>query len=95
MPRTSSPTIILKLRYETIKIADIGETDTLDDLIFFLNKEYLGKWLKGKKFMTDKFREIDPSTQILTIESYGKTHNKRQKQKKAGNIVIYVRDFIV
>jgi hypothetical protein len=95
MPRTSSPNIILKLRDETIKITDIGKTDTLDDLIFFLNAEYIGKWLTGKKFMTDKFREIDPSTQLLTIESYGKTHNKRQKQKKAGNIVIYIRDFIV
>jgi hypothetical protein len=85
----------LKLRDETIKIADIDKTDTLDDLIFFLNEEYLGKWLKGKKFMTDKFREIDPSTQLLTIESYGKTYDKRRKQKKAGNIVIYARDFIV
>tara|TARA_B110000037_G_scaffold190617_1_gene223645 strand:+ start:302 stop:589 length:288 start_codon:yes stop_codon:yes gene_type:complete len=95
MPRTSSPIIILKLRYETIKIADIVETDTLDDLIFFLNKEYLGKWLKGKQFMTDKFREIDPSTKLLTIKSYGKTQYKRLAQKKAGNIVIYARDFIV
>ena len=95
MSRTSSPNIILKLRYETIKIADIDTTDTLDDLIFFLNKEYLGKWLNDKKFMTDKFREIDPSTKLLTIKSYGKTQNKKRKQKKSGNIVIYVRDFIV
>ena len=95
MPRTSTPNIILKLRYETIKIADIDRTDTLDDLIFFLNKEYLGKWLTDKKFMTDKFREIDPSTKLLSIKSYGKTQDKKRKQKKAGNIVIYVRDFIV
>jgi len=87
MTRTSSPTIILKLRDETIKIADIDKTDTLDDLIFFLNAEYLGKWLKGKKFMTDKFREIEPSAKLLTLESYGKTQSKRRKQKKAGNIV--------
>ena len=95
MPRTSAPNIILKLRYETIKIADIDTADTLDDLIFFLNEEYLGKWLKDKKFMTDKFREIDLSTKLLTIKSYGKTQNKKLKQKKSGNIVIYVRDFIV
>jgi hypothetical protein len=95
MPRTPSPSIILKLRYETIKIADIDTTDTLDDLIFFLNKEYIGKWLVDKKFMTDKFREIDPSTELLSIKSYGKTSTKKLKQQKAGNIVIYVRDFIV
>ena len=95
MSRTSSLNIILKLRYEIIKISDIDTSDTLDDLIFILNKDYLGKLLKDKKFMTDKFREIDPSTQLLTIKSYGKTQGKKLKRKKDGNIVIYVRDFIV
>ena len=90
-----SSSIILKLRYEKIKIFSISNADTLEDLIFHLHAESFGHWLKNKKFLTDKLREIMPSTILSSIESYGKTKAKRAKNKKSSSIVIYVRDFTV
>ncbi|HIB77429.1 MAG TPA: hypothetical protein EYO58_07400 [Flavobacteriales bacterium] len=87
--------VILKLRQEKIKITDISKSDTLEDLIFLLKNEYFGNWMKEKKFLTDKFREIPYSANLLSIISHGKTKNKKISQKIHGNIVIYVRDTVV
>ena len=87
-------TITVKLRYEKIRITDILKTDTLADLIFFLD-DHISEMLKDKKFLTSKFREINPSTVLFSIDSYGKLANKKTKNKKDNNIIIYARDLVI